>query len=114
MPVNPGCIPQSSIIFLPLNSNIIQERPTSWPAPLSGKRSNFNGQYSTKLLVTYSGLICSRSLSSSGTRASFVDCDCDIFISNVFYKIPITKIQRLPAKKTRSIVKHMFGMAGHR
>ena len=40
-PVIPGWMPQSSIIFFPLYSSIIHDRPTSWPAP-SGLMTNWS------------------------------------------------------------------------
>lgn len=77
MPDSPGCMPQSNIIFLPLNSSMMQERPTSWPAPLEEGKFYISADLKT-LLATYSGLICNRSLSSSGTLESLFCCDCAI------------------------------------
>ena len=63
----PTTRPYHTIIFLFLNSNMIQDLPTSCPAPLQGKEqtltlSTEHAQYRG----THRGLIVSRSLSSDG------------------------------------------------
>lgn len=100
MPERPGWMPQSSMIFLPLNSSIIHDRPTSWPAPLFSEkyRKQIQWKHNLKqiwfwfLSYTYSGRINRISLSSSGISASLLrfvaiwfifrflsDCFCLIF-----------------------------------